>query len=585
MSRVGEDKIAEVRARANIVEIISRYTALKRAGRRHAGLCPFHNEKTASFSVSEERGLFYCFGCHVSGDVFKFLMLREQISFPEALERLAKEVGVELPKRPDERRRDEGRARLLRVNAFAARFFQKQLWESPAGARPRAYLAERGIREETARAFGLGFAPPEGLAQALEAAKAPLEDAETLGLVARSQRGGGWYDRFRSRLIFPISDLGGKIVAFGGRVLETVEGGPKYLNSSESALFQKRRSLFGLEAAREAIHRENQVVVVEGYIDAIMLWQAGIQNVVAPLGTALTPEQIGLLKRFTEAIVVFFDGDRAGAAAAARSFPVFAEVGSFADAAFLPEGHDPDSFVRSEGKEGVERILAAKTPLVDHYLRSLAPADAPLAARLRGAQEVAELLGRVDGPIFKGLLARRAGEFFGLAEQELLGRARPSRIAPASSPAAPSAPRPPALSSHESLIVELLLVAPVLAEALPAEIDSCFEHEEALSILDRIRAGGRSLDPSEILPELSTEARDRVARSLLGEADIYVEPSRMLADCLAKLENEAHDRALRALSQKIRAAEQRGDGAALTQLLTEKQRLAAAGPRPGVGGA
>ncbi len=585
MSRVGEDKIAEVRARANIVEIISRYTALKRTGRRHAGLCPFHNEKTASFSVSEERGLFYCFGCHASGDVFKFLMLREQISFPEALERLAKEVGVELPKRPDELRRDEGRARLLRVNAFAARFFQQQLWESPAGAGARTYLAGRAIREETARAFGLGFAPPEGLAQALEAAKAPLEDAETLGLVARSQRGGGWYDRFRNRLIFPISDLGGKIVAFGGRILEAVEGGPKYLNSSESALFQKRRSLFGLEAARDAIHRENRVVVVEGYIDAIMLWQAGIQNVVAPLGTALTTEQLRLLKRFTEAIVVFFDGDRAGAAAAARSFPVFAEVGSFADAAFLPAGHDPDSFVRSEGKEGVERILAAKTPLVDHYLRSLAPGDAALAARLRGAQEVAELLARVDGPIFKGLLARRAGEFFGLAEQELLGRARPSRITPPPSPAAPSAVRPPALSSHESLIVELLLVAPVLAEALPAAVDSFFEHEEALAILERIRAGGRSLDASEILPELSTEARDRVARSLLGEADIYVEPSRMLADCLAKLANEAHERALRALSQKIRAAEQRGDGAALAELLAQKQRLAAAGPRPGVAGA
>ena len=203
--RVGDDKIAEVRERTSIVEIVSRYTALKRTGRNHQGLCPFHAEKTPSFSVSEDRGVFYCFGCQASGDVFKFVMLKENLTFPEALERLARESGVELPKRPADERREQGRERLLRVNDFAEKFFQRALWESAAGAGARDYLALRNIREETARAFGLGYAPNEGLAAALERAKAPLDDAESLGLVGRSTRG-GWYDRFRSRLMFPITE-------------------------------------------------------------------------------------------------------------------------------------------------------------------------------------------------------------------------------------------------------------------------------------------------------------------------------------------------------------------------------------------
>src|SRR5262245_30873783 len=318
--RVGEDKIAEVRERTSIVELVSRYTALKRTGRNHQGLCPFHSEKTPSFSVSEERGLFYCFGCQASGDVFKFLMLKDSLTFPEALERLAREAGVELPKRPAEDRLEKGRERLLRVNAFATKFFQRALWEAPAGAAARTYLAERQIHEDTARAFGLGYAPPDGLARAFENVKAPLADAESLGLIGKSTRGGGWFDRFRSRLMFPITDLAGKTIAFGGRLLTAVEGQPKYLNSQESPLFQKRRSVFGLAGARDAINERRRVVLVEGYEDVIALAQAGIREVVAPLGTSLTSDQIRLLKRFTDEFLVLFDGDRAGLGAAARAF-------------------------------------------------------------------------------------------------------------------------------------------------------------------------------------------------------------------------------------------------------------------------
>ena len=576
--RVGEDKIAEVRDRTSLVEIVSRYTALKRTGRNHSGLCPFHSEKTPSFSVSEERGLFYCFGCQASGDVFKFLMLKENLTFPEALERLAREAGVELPKRPAEERREQSRERLLRVNAFAAKFFERALWDNPSGAAARDYLVRRRIGEETARAFGLGHAPADGLWQALERAGAPLGDAETVGLIGRSSRG-GWFDRFRNRLMFPIHDLAGKIIAFGGRVLPQSEEQAKYLNSSDSVLFQKGRSVFGLAAARDSIRQRRRVVIVEGYFDVIALAQAGVCDVVAPLGTALTSDQVRLLKRFTDAFVVLFDGDHAGIAAAARAFTVFAEVGIFADAAFLPAAEDPDTFVQKTGAEGIEAVLRQASPLVDHYLRSLAAPGAALAERARGAQTVAELCNRLEDPIFVGLLRRRAADYLSLPEEQLLRSARGMRGAnspppnPRSSTGAVKAP-------NESQIFELLIVHPGLKTRLPPAIEDLFPQDEARSLLRRIC---ETETPADLVGELSGNAADRVWRALQGDAEVYPAPQRMFEECVARLTERARDARLRALTQRIREAESRGDAAELGALLAEKQKLTEAKTRVGQG--
>ncbi|HUE38937.1 MAG TPA: DNA primase [Candidatus Binatia bacterium] len=575
--RVGDDKIAEVRERTSLVEIVSRYTALKRTGRNHQGLCPFHAEKTPSFSVSEDGGVFYCFGCQAGGDVFKFVMLKENLTFPEALERLAREAGVELPKRPTDERREQGRERLLRVNVFAAKFFQRALWEGSDGAAARQYLVTRHIREETARAFGLGYAPADGLAAALERASAPLADAEALGLIGRSTRG-GWYDRFRSRLMFPITDLSGKTIAFGGRTLG--DDKPKYLNSPESPVFHKGRSVFGLGAARDAIHERSRVILVEGYIDVIALAQAGIGNVVAPLGTSLTADQIRLLKRFTDNFLVLFDGDRAGIAAAARAFALFAEVGIFAEAAFLPAGHDPDTFVNAAGAPAMEDVFARRSPLVDHYLRSLAPADASLAARARAAETVAELCQRLESSIFAGLFRRRAAEHLGLPEEQLASRSA-KRSSPAPKPEAASAPAPSAtLSSHESMILELLLVHPELQSKLPPGVEVLFASPGSRALFERIREDAAHASSADLVGSLPREAADRVGRAWLGEREVYAAPEQMLEDCLARLDERSHDARLRALTQQIRDAESRGDAEGLEALLTEKQRLAATRSRP-----
>jgi DNA primase len=581
--RFGDDKIAEVRERTSIVELVSRYTALKRTGRSHMGLCPLHAEKTPSFSVSEERGFFHCFGCQASGDVFKFLMLRDGLTFPEALERLAREAGIELPRHPAEGRRAEARDRFLRVNAFAVKYFQRALWETVAGEVARAYLAKRRIEEETARRFALGYAPPEGLARALERAGAPLGDAQSLGLIGPSQTG-GWYDRYRHRLMFPILDLSSNPIGFGGRLLGSAEGQAKYINSSDSPVFHKGRSVYNLQLARDAIHRADRVLLVEGYVDVIALVQAGIGNVVAPLGTALTADQVRLLRRFTDKFTVLFDGDEAGISAAARSFEVFAEVGHFPEAALLPPGHDPDTYIHQFGAEGMLRLVENATPLVDHYLQKLAAANASLAVRAQAARTVAELCERLGDPVFVGLLRRHAAGYLDISEEQLKtkrGGARPA--APPFATPPPVRPRTIAaqkLTPHELALAEILLVHPELGRSLPDDLDDVLSSDDARALFDRLRAADSSSPPTDLASALPPEAADRVARAWLGEGERYAAPEQLLQDGLAKLRGRARESRLKALSREIRDAESRGDGEALRTLLAEKQRLAAESEGP-----
>ena len=297
MARFSDDKLEEVRTRADIVEVIGAHVRLKRAGRNFVGLCPFHNEKTPSFSVNPERGFFHCFGCGAGGTVFNFVMRTEGLNFPEAIESLARRYGVTLPERGGEAGPGAGeREAALRANQTAADFFVHVLWKTPDGAAARDYLAARGVAAETARTFGLGFAPerPANLARALDK-RGLLAAAVRLGLV--KQDGAGTRDMFRGRLMFPIRDGQGRVLAFGGRVLD--QRLPKYINSPESPLYSKSRNVYGLYEARAAIASADRAIVVEGYLDAIAVWQAGFKETVASLGTALTVDQLRLVGRHT----------------------------------------------------------------------------------------------------------------------------------------------------------------------------------------------------------------------------------------------------------------------------------------------
>lgn len=360
----------ELRARVGLVSVIGKRVALKRAGREHSGLCPFHNEKTPSFTVNEEKGFYHCFGCGAHGSVFDFVMETENLSFPEAVERLAAEAGMEVPQdSPEERARSERAKGLYDVLEAAALYFEKQL-RMPEGKRALQYLLERGLTEETIKTYRLGFAPDGRGALKAALTKDGTTDDKLLeaGLVVQpDDEERAPYDRFRGRVMFPIFDGRGRVIAFGGRIINADPGSnaPKYLNSPETPVFQKGRLLYGLYQAR-AQARDYPVVIVEGYTDVLALQQAGFQTAVAPLGTALTEDQIKLVWRFSREPILCFDGDNAGERAASRAaeraLPIL-NAGHTLRFAFLPAGQDPDSLIQTRGHEAMGDLLNGAVPL------------------------------------------------------------------------------------------------------------------------------------------------------------------------------------------------------------------------------
>jgi DNA primase len=364
--------IEEVRVRADIVEVIGELVPLKRAGKDFRGLCPFHHEKTPSFFVVPAKGFYKCFGCGESGDVFTFLMKRTGIGFLDAVRQVAAKVGVELPApgRPDEE--EEEHKELYGAIAFAADYFEEQLWRGPNDA-GRRYLESRHLSREVAERFRLGYAPDDWRALRETAQKHGIADEVLLGagLIKESEHGTEAYDRFRDRLTFPIGDVGGRLVAFGGRALRVVENVPKYLNSPETVIYHKGRVLYGLNWSRTAVRREGATLVVEGYMDYVSLAGRGIENVVAGMGTALTPEQANLIARYTAKAYLLYDSDAAGLRATFRSADALLHAGVHPFVVTLPAGEDPDSLVRRTGATGVTPLLEAAQDVLERKLRML----------------------------------------------------------------------------------------------------------------------------------------------------------------------------------------------------------------------
>ena len=369
MARIGDDKLDDLRARADIVEVIGAQVRLRKAGRNYVGLCPFHQEKTPSFSVNRERGFFHCFGCGVGGTVFDFVMRVEALTFPEAVRSLARRYGVEIPERGEPGMPSSEREALITANQVAAEFYAHVLWNTPDGSIAREYLKSRAITVETAKTFMLGFAParPSSLAAALNR-RGLAKPGAVLGLVREDSDGAR--DLFRARLMFPIRDVQARVIGFGGRVLD--QRLPKYINSPESPLYSKARSIYGISEARQTIVANDRVIVVEGYIDAIMLAQAGFKETVASLGTALTADQLRILGRYTKNVLACFDGDEAGRKASLRALEVFIDAGLLARGVFIPSGYDPDTLVRERGASAFAEALEKAISLYDYLVETLA---------------------------------------------------------------------------------------------------------------------------------------------------------------------------------------------------------------------
>jgi DNA primase len=592
--RIGEDKVQEIRERIDIVELISSYLPLKRSGANHLGLCPFHSEKTPSFNVNAPRQIFHCFGCGVGGDAFSFVMRMEGLSFPEAIRRLAERAGVEIEEEqltPAEEQQRQERERLLRVSEVAAAFYHQQLLDDPQGAEGRRYLRQRGYEGETVREFCLGYAPDSWQALAEHLAGKGFEPKwarDILGLVRAGRDGRSDYDLFRRRLLFPIQDSRGRVVAFGGRVLD--DSLPKYINSPESPIYHKGRILYGLYQAKEAMRRSETGIVVEGYFDQLALYRAGFQNAVATCGTALTTEHARLLKRYCKQLLLFFDQDKAGRKATFRAMEVLLAEGLTASVVELAVDEDPDSFLAGHSAGELQACFDRARPVLQVFLdHCLALHGDSIEGKARAAEEMLGKLRLLPSELERDLYLKELARRTGLDEQLLKKKAIPGPVkAPAKTKTAPqpvaslpqrgSLPRA-AAPNGECKIQEWLLhlmkinseIRSQVAEATPLDLFSDPDRRAiAVSLIANSDEEGR-LDEDRLLNSLSEDQKVILSGIIVKDDEALAEdPARIFADYKKAMERERLKTRNRILQEQIEQAERDGDSTALAALWREK---------------
>lgn len=421
---ISDDIKNRIRDRVDIADVVGHHVSLRRAGQNLVGLCPFHQEKSPSFSVSPSKQMFYCFGCKAGGDVFAFLTKISGATFPEVLRELGDKVGIVVEESPAERIQRGQTHRIEEINRVSMTWFQANLREPQTGAAAREYLSRRGIHQSTVESFRIGVSSAEwdGLCKFLSRKGFSHGEIMAAGLISPRASGNGYYDKFHGRLMFTITDLRKRVVGFGGRVLG--DRTPKYLNSPDTPLFKKGQTLFAFDQAREAIVRTKTVIVVEGYFDAIALHQAGLTHTIATLGTALTAEHIQALRRFADQVVLLFDPDAAGVRAALRGLDLFVNSGLGVKVVTLPAGEDPDIFVRKEGAGVFAQLEAAAPSLLDYALNhTVKQADAgSLESRIRSVDEVLRILQKSEHPIERQERMRIVAERLGISEARLIER-------------------------------------------------------------------------------------------------------------------------------------------------------------------
>ncbi len=579
------DFAQSVKQQADIVRVIGEYITLKKSGaQNYSGLCPFHGEKTPSFSVHVTRQFYHCFGCGVSGDVFKFVQEIEKVSFPEAVKIVAQKCGIALPKRefnsPEEAAESRLRGRLLELHEQATLFFEEQL-KSAEGARAREYLTSRGLKPETIVKFRIGYAPEGfgGLRDRLANA-APVEVLRASGLFsykgqegeAKNGAGGRAYDRFRKRITFPISNEAGRVIAFTARALDADDkGGPKYLNSPETPLYSKGQVLFNLDKARQAIRQQNFALLVEGQMDCISVFAAGVTPVLATSGTAFTEQQARLLRRYTTRVVVNFDPDTAGANAAEKSIALLTEEGFEVRVVTLEGGLDPDRFVRERGIQAYAEALKGAVRHSD-YLIERARKIFPVRTAQGKVEAVNFLLPhirRMPHAIVRDEFAQDAAQKLGvdsaLLRQELKQAAakRQGQI---------PAMRVSNLSECERVLLRALSGAQDsgtfrrAADAMSSQAED-FEGLGILNVLQEL-AGRQESDPLEAI---GSEGRGMVAQLLMRESEPVTGPE--LESALLTLEQRSVEHRQRRTRAAIAEAERKGDLTGVTALITERMKL------------
>jgi DNA primase len=588
VGRIPEETIEAIRNRIDIVDLVGRYVSLRQAGRSFKGLCPFHHEKTPSFHVNPQLGIFHCFGCNAGGNAFAFLMRHDNLTFPEAVRSLARECGIEVPEERGDTEAGLGR-RLREACATAERFYREAL-RSPEGAAARAYLAKRGLDDEACARFAIGFAPDrwEALVRALDAARVPAALGVQAGLVGEGQR--GHYDRLRGRVIFPIRDVRGDAVAFGGRALPDAAGNapePKYLNTPESPLFRKREAFYGLPDALEAIRRAGRAIVCEGYFDRIALARAGLGEALATCGTALTEDHARQLRRRTQEVVLLFDGDTAGQRAVERSLGLLLPEGLRVRAAELPAGDDPDTYLEAHGAEALRALVDGAPPALDGVIRrAVARGCTTPWEKADAVAAVAPLLVLVPDPVERGETARQLSFAAGVPAEEVALALRRARAGSAGGAGAGdpdgiseqtvSGPRVETTESRWARAVASYLVHfPALASALdPDEILTLVPPpwDRVLSTLVDTLGDRADADVSALADALGGEAAAEL-RAVAVEAPLAETPEAAgsgMSDTILRLRQRRLAGQERELTRRLRQATTEAEQ---QMILAEKQRI------------
>ncbi len=563
---VSERVLEQIRQNNDVVEVIGSYFPLKRAGANFRALCPFHKEKTPSFNVNPQKQIWHCFGCGTGGDVFTFVMKYENLEFVAAVHRLAERAGIKLEyeERAGEPARDVKES-LLKLHELAANFFHRNLMKERGAAIAREYLKKRQITSEVAKKWRLGYSPDkwDGLIQYAAGKKFSAELLETAGLALRRDSGGGFYDRFRGRLMFPICDEQGRAVGFSGRILTDEKDQPKYVNSPETPIFQKGRIVFALDKAKRAIIEAGRAVVCEGQIDTISCHEAGIENVVAPQGTALTEQHARILKRHAEEVVLMFDADAAGQNAIVRSAEPLWDAGMVVRVAVLPQGHDPDSFVKAFGAEKLRELIAGAPSFFAYLLDRLCRQHDPHSERgkLQIGRQMAEWLARIPTPILRATYAEKTAKHLDISEDVLRrevakfsGSRRDRRnLAEEDAETEDAAEiddvRPRGLPEEEMLLQAMLAnqqVIELVAGALDVAWLSRSVAGETIQLVLRLHRAGRWDGPNSLLRgERKGESEQLISELLLTRRTI-TNPERQAPNCLMLLqrrwlEKQVHD--------------------------------------------
>ena len=514
---IAQEKVREVAERISIVEVVSEYVQLRRSGGNYLGLCPFHGEKTPSFNVNPAREIFHCFGCGAGGNAFSFIMKVEGLSFPEAVKMLARKAGIEIEDRqltPAEKKSQEERQQFQSINELAANYYRSILQNSLEGESARQYLERRVVSDDISAAYRLGFAPDrrDGLVKHLKSNDVDLEIALKLGLIRKGDS--GWYDLFRNRLLFPIRDPKGLVIAFAGRVLDTSL--PKYINSPESPLYHKSSVLFGLDMAMPAVRTENSVIIVEGYFDHLALYRAGIRNVVATCGTALTTTHASLIKRHAEQVHMLFDGDSAGKKATIRSMELFLEQRIPAYVITLPPGDDPDSFLTRNPVEAFSDRQNKARPAFDFFVRSLIAETAPdsVDSKVRIIDEVVPRFKKIADPIERDLYEKEICRLLGITPHSFRKRMGGFNLSEKDARPAPKICSPQGDNSQEMLLALLLNYPDARNEAKRTGIETLFK-EDYLELAQLIMNTMAEKEDTQALSHLADSIEKPEQRELL----------------------------------------------------------------------